>query len=161
VEQVIVLWILAFVLSLGGLAGMVLPALPGAPLLFAGLFCAAWAEGFTYVGFWTLLALGVLAALSYLVEFVASLVGAKRFGASRKALIGAAVGGLLGLLLGLPGIVLGPFIGAVAGELLELRSLGQAGRVGLGTVVGLAVGVAGKLAIGITMIGTFLVMRLL
>lgn len=160
-DQVIVLWILAVILSLSGLVGMVLPALPGAPLLFAGLFCAAWAEGFNHVGLWTLLTLAVLAALSYLVEFVASLVGAKRYGASRKALIGAAVGGLLGLTLGLPGIVLGPFVGAVVGELLELRSLGQAGRVGLGTVVGLAVGLAGKLAIGIAMVGVFLVVRLL
>jgi len=159
-DQAIVLWIGAAVLSLAGLAGMVLPALPGAPLLFAGLFCAAWAENFIFVGRWTLLTLALLAALSYLVEFLASLVGAKRFGASRKALIGAATGGLVGLLFGVPGIILGPFIGAVAGELLELRSIGQAGLVGIGTVIGLAVGVAGKLAIGMTMLGLFLVVRL-
>lgn len=159
-DQAIVLWIGAAVLSLAGLAGMVLPALPGAPLLFAGLFCAAWAENFIFVGRWTLLTLALLAVLSYLVEFLASLVGAKRFGASRKALIGAATGGLVGLLFGVPGIILGPFIGAVAGELLELRSIGQAGLVGIGTVIGLAVGVAGKLAIGMTMLGLFLVVRL-
>lgn len=160
VDQAIVLWMAAAVLSLAGLAGMVLPALPGAPLLFAGLFCAAWAEDFVHVGRWTILAIALLAALSYLAEFAASLVGAKRFGASRKALIGAAVGGLVGLLFGVPGIILGPFLGAVAGELMELRSIGQAGMVGIGTVVGLAVGIAGKLAIGMTMIGLFLVMRL-
>lgn len=159
-DQSVLLWIVAAVLSLTGLAGMVLPALPGAPLLFAGLFCAAWAENFIHVGRWTLLLLVLLAALSYLVEFAASLVGAKRFGASRKALIGAAAGGLIGLIFGIPGIILGPFLGAVAGELLELRSIGQAGMVGIGTVVGLAVGIAGKLAIGMTMIGLFLVVRL-
>lgn len=159
-DQSVLLWIVAAVLSLTGLAGMVLPALPGAPLLFAGLFCAAWAENFIHVGRWTLLLLVLLAALSYLVEFAASLVGAKRFGASRKALIGAAAGGLIGLMFGIPGIILGPFLGAVAGELLELRSIGQAGMVGIGTVVGLAVGIAGKLAIGMTMIGLFLVVRL-
>lgn len=155
-----ILWIGAAVLSTAGLAGMVLPALPGAPLLFAGLFCAAWAEDFIFVGRWTLLTLALLAVLSYLIEFLASLVGAKRFGASRKALIGAATGGLVGLLFGVPGIILGPFLGAVAGELLELRSIGQAGLVGIGTVIGLAVGVAGKLAIGMTMLGLFLVVRL-
>lgn len=159
-DQAMVLWIGAAVLSLAGLAGMVIPALPGALLLFAGLFCAAWAEDFIHVGRWTLLVLALLAALSYLVEFAASLVGAKRFGASRKALIGTAVGGLVGLLFGVPGIILGPFLGAVAGELMELRSVGQAGLVGIGTVVGLAVGIAGKMAIGMTMIGLFLVVRL-
>lgn len=157
----LLLWIGAAILTLAGLAGLVLPALPGAPLLFLGLLCAAWAEGFAHVGLWTLLALGLLAALTYLVEFVASLVGAKRFGASRLALWGATVGGLMGIFFGIPGIVLGPFIGAVAGELLQLRSLGQAGRVGFGTVVGLAFGVAGKLAIGVTMVGLFLAVRFL
>lgn len=158
-EYVVALWVAAVVLSIIGLIGMVVPALPGAPLLFAGLLCAAWAEDFSHVGLWTLVALAVLAALSYLVEFIASLVGAKRYGASHKALVGAAVGGLVGMLFGLPGIVLGPFFGAVIGELLELRSLGQAGRVGFGTVVGLAVGVAGKLVIGIAMVGLFVVVR--
>lgn len=158
-DQAVVLWGGATVLSLVGLAGMVLPVLPGAPLLFAGLFCAAWAENFAHVGRWTLFALALLATLSYLVEFTASLVGAKRFGASRKALAGAALGGLIGLMFGIPGIILGPFLGAVAGELLALRSIGQAGLVGIGTVVGLALGVAGKLAIGMTMIGLFLVVR--
>jgi hypothetical protein len=155
----LLLWTAAVLLSLLGLAGLALPALPGAPLLFLGLVCAAWAEGFAHVGFWTLLLLGLLAGLTYLVEFVASLVGAKRFGASRLALWGATVGGLAGIFFGIPGIVLGPFVGAVAGELLQLRSLGQAGRVGFGTVVGLAFGVAGKLAIGITMVGLFLAVR--
>jgi uncharacterized protein YqgC (DUF456 family) len=158
-DAALFLWTGAAILTLAGLAGLVLPALPGAPLLFLGLVCAAWAEDFTHVGFWTLLFLGLLAALTYLVEFVASLVGAKRFGASRLALVGATVGGLVGIFFGIPGIILGPFIGAVAGELMQLRSLGQAGRVGFGTVVGLAFGVAGKLAIGITMVGLFLAVR--
>jgi hypothetical protein len=161
VDGTLLLWIGAAALTLAGLAGLVLPVLPGAPLLFMGLFCAAWAEGFAHVGLWTLLALGFLAALTYLVEFVASLVGAKRFGASSLALWGATVGGLLGIFFGIPGIILGPFFGAVAGELLQLRSLGHAGRVGFGTLLGLAFGVAGKLAIGLTMVGLFLAVRFL
>jgi uncharacterized protein len=160
-DQSIVLWILGAVLTVVGLAGMLLPFLPGAPLLFLGLLFAAWAENFRFVGLWTLLALAALAGLTYLVEFFASILGAKRFGGSRRAMAGAALGGFVGLFLGIPGIVLGPFVGAVLGELSLQRSLEQAGRVGFGTVVGMALGVAGKLALGIAMIGLFVLVRLL
>jgi uncharacterized protein len=159
--QSIVLWILGGVLAVTGLAGLLLPVLPGAPLLFLGLLFAAWAEDFHYVGLRTLLLLASMAALTYLVDFFASLMGTKRFGGSKRAMAGAAIGGVLGMFLGLPGIILGPFIGAVLGELSLQRTMSQAGRAGLGTVIGMAVGVAGKLAIGIAMIGIFLFMRFL
>lgn len=156
----IALWILGALLTIAGLAGLLLPVLPGAPLLYLGLFCAAWAEDFRYVGLWTLLALAGMAGLTYLVEFFASVLGARHFGGSRRAMVGAAIGGVVGIFLGIPGIVLGPFIGAVLGELSLQRTLDQASRAGFGTVVGMAVGVAGKLAIGIAMIGLFLLVRL-
>lgn len=159
-EQSIILWVVGAVLALLGLAGMLLPVLPGAPLLFLGLVAAAWAEDFQYVGLWTLLGLAALAGLTYLVEFLASVLGARKFGGSRRAMAGAAIGGIIGLFLGLPGIILGPFVGAVIGELSLQRSLDQASRAGFGTVVGMAIGVAGKLAIGIAMIGIFLLVRL-
>jgi len=158
-DQSLILWILAAILALTGLSGMLLPLLPGAPFLFLGLLFGAWAEDFRYVGLGTLLVLAVLAALTYLVEFVASILGAKVYGGSRRAMLGAAVGGVVGLFLGLPGILLGPFAGAVLGELSLQRSLNQAGRAGFGTVVGMAIGVAGKLAIGIAMLGLFLLVR--
>ena len=158
-DQSLLLWILSAILTVTGLAGLLLPVLPGAPLLFLGLFFGAWAEGFTYIGFWTLLALAVMAALIYVVEFAASILGVKKFGGSRRAMAGAALGGIVGLFLGLPGILLGPFVGAIIGELSQQRSLDQASRAGFGTVVGLAIGVAGKLAIGIAMIGLFLLQR--
>jgi uncharacterized protein len=160
-DQSIFLWILGGVLTVVGLAGMLLPFLPGAPLLFLGLFFGAWAENFRFVGLWTLLTLAALAGLTYLVEFFASILGAKRFGGSRRAMAGAALGGFVGLFLGIPGIVLGPFVGAVLGELSLQRSLEQAGRAGFGTVVGMALGVAGKLALGIAMIGLFVLVRFL
>ena len=159
VEQSLILWILSAILTLVGLAGLLLPMLPGAPLLFLGLLFGAWAEDFHYVGFWTLLILAGMAALTYVVEFVASALGVNRFGGSRRAMAGAVVGGIVGLFLGVPGILLGPFIGAVIGELSLQRSLDQASRAGFGTVVGLAIGMAGKLAIGIAMIGLFLLIR--
>ena len=159
-DQSIVLWIIGALLVVTGLAGMLLPFLPGAPLLFLGLLCAAWAEDFRYVGLWTLLGLAGMAGLTYLVEFLASVLGARKFGGSRRAMAGAAIGGVVGLFLGIPGILLGPFVGAVLGELSLQRTLNQASRTGFGTVVGMAVGVAGKLAIGIAMVGLFALVRL-
>jgi uncharacterized protein len=160
-DQSLVLWILSAILTFTGLAGLLLPLVPGAPLLFLGLLLGAWAEGFRYVGLWTLLALAGMAALTYVVEFAASILGVKKYGGSRRAMVGAAVGGIVGIFLGFPGILLGPFVGAVIGELSLQRSIDEASRAGFGTVVGLAIGVAGKLAIGITMIGIFLLIRLL
>ena len=158
--QSLVLLITGGILAVTGLAGLLLPVLPGAPLLFLGLVCAAWAENFQYVGIWTLLLLGCMAGLTYLVEFAASLLGVRKFGGSRRAMAGAAMGGLVGLFFGIPGILIGPFAGAVLGELSLQRSLNRASRSGFGTVVGMAVGVAGKLAIGIAMVGLFLLVRL-
>ena len=159
-DQSIVLWIAGGILTVTGISGMFLPFLPGAPLLFLGLLCAAWAEDFQYVGIWTLLVLGCLAALSYLAEFMGSVLGARKFGGSRRAMLGAALGGIVGLFFGIPGILVGPFVGAVLGELSLQRTLDQASRAGFGTVIGLAFGVAGKFAIGIAMVGLFLLVRL-
>jgi len=143
------------------LVGLLLPVLPGPPLVFAGLLIAAWAEDFAYVGTGTLTLLAVLALLTYAVDFAATALGAKRFGASKRAVLGAAVGALVGLFFGLPGILLGPFIGAVIGELTAQRGLGDAGRAGIGATIGLALGVAGKLAIAFSMLGVFAAARIL
>jgi uncharacterized protein YqgC (DUF456 family) len=160
-DTTILLWLLAAVLVLAGLLGLLLPMLPGPPLLFAGLLVAAWAEDFAYVGAGTLALLAVLALLTYAVDFVATALGAKKFGASKRAILGAAVGALVGLFFGLPGILLGPFIGAVIGELTAQRGLGDAGRAGLGATIGLVLGAAGKLAIAFSMLGVFALSRIL
>jgi len=146
---------IAVILVVLGVLGTVLPVLPGALLVFAGLFLAAWAQDFTRVGLWGLAIIGALMALSFAVDFIASMAGAKRVGASPKALIGAAVGGLAGLFFGLPGILLGPFIGAVLGELIARGGFAQAARVGVGTWLGLLVAAVAKLVIAVLMIGTF------
>ena len=150
---------LAVLLVVLGLAGSLLPVIPGAPMIFAGLALAAWAEDFVYVGWGTLLVIGILAAVSYAVDFVAGSLGARRFGASRRAVVGAALGAIVGLFFGLPGILLGPLVGAVLGELSARRSLGGAGRAGLGTALGLALGAAAKLALALSMVGVFVVVR--
>lgn len=153
------MWLLAAGLVLMGLAGLVMPAMPGAPVLFLGLVVAAWADGFTVVGQWTLIALGVMAALTYLIDFVASSFGAQRFGASKRSVYGAVIGAVVGLFLGLPGLMFGPFVGAFIGEMTARPDLRAAGRAGLGATLGLAIGTAGKLALGLAMIGLFVFVR--
>jgi uncharacterized protein YqgC (DUF456 family) len=139
-----------------GIVGTVMPALPGAPVVFVGLLIAAWAEGFQKVGWFTLSVLAVLTLLSFGVELLASSLGAKRVGASWAALFCAAVGAIVGLFFGLPGFILGPFVGAVAGEYAARRNWRQASRVGLGTWIGMLLGIAGKLTLVFAMVGIFL-----
>ena len=159
--RVTLLWLGAAICTVGGLVGVVLPALPGAPLLLVGLVLAAWAEDFAYVGPGMLLVLGLLAALTWVVDFLAGAYGARRFGASSRAVVGAALGGLVGLFFGVAGVLLGPFVGAVLGELSAQRSLGDAGRAGVGTTLGLVIGLALKLALAVSMLALFLVDRFL
>lgn len=149
------LMLLGVVLVLGGIAGTILPALPGAPLVFVGLLLVAWADGFQKVGWFTLVVVGLLAALTFPLDIMAASMGAKRVGASWLALVGAAVGTVVGFFFSLPGLLLGPFLGAVAGEYLSRRDLRQAGRVGVGTWIGFVIGVAGKMALVFMMIGVF------
>ncbi len=148
-------WLLAVALVLVGLAGIVLPVVPGVILVFAGLVVAAWADGFTEVGPATLVLLAGLTALAYLAETAAGAFGAARLGASRRAVWGAALGTLVGLFFGLPGILLGPFLGAVAGELTAHRQLARAGRAGAGAWLGLARGTAAKIALVFAMLAIF------
>lgn len=158
-DMSIFLWILAALLVVIGIAGLVLPALPGAPLLFAGLVVAAWAEDFAYIGTGTIVLLAVIAALTSAVDFVAGALGAKRFGASPRAITGALIGGVAGLFFGLPGVLLGPFFGAVLGELSVRRDFNAATRAGFGASLGLLLAAAGKIALAFTMIGVFAVAR--
>ena len=155
----LVYWPLAFILVAVGLAGLLLPAIPGAPLLFLGLLVAAWTDDFAYAGAGTLAALAALAMLTYGVDLWATMFGAKRFGASKRAVIGALIGFVVGIFLGFPGVIFGPFIGAVIGELLAQRSLQQAARAGFGATIGLVLGAALKLALAFAMIGIFIVAR--
>ncbi|QHS11411.1 DUF456 family protein [Sinimarinibacterium sp. NLF-5-8] len=150
-----VLWLGGIVLVLVGLAGTVLPALPGVPLVLIGLWLVAWIDGYVHVGAWTLGVLTLMTLLAMTVDWVASALGAQRVGASPQALWGAVVGSIVGLFFGLPGILLGPFIGAVAGELSARRGVHQATRVGVATWVGLLLGSLTKLVLALMMIGIF------
>jgi uncharacterized protein YqgC (DUF456 family) len=152
----ILLWVIAVLLVIVGVIGVVLPALPGTVLIMAGLVLAAWADGFSRVGVWTLAVIGIIGAASYLVDLVAAAIGAKKLGASPRAMIGAALGTILGLFFGLPGIIVGPFIGAVIGELTVNRNLANAGRAGVAAWIGFAIGTAVKVGMAFLMLAIFL-----
>lgn len=153
------LWIVVALLVAIGIAGVVLPVLPGVLLVLAGLVLGAWIDGFAYVGRNTLILLAALALLTYAVDFVATALGARRAGAHPRAVVGAALGAFAGLFFGLPGILLGPFAGAVVGELSVRGSLERAGRVGLATWLGMLLGSAVKLALVLTMLLIFALRR--
>jgi uncharacterized protein YqgC (DUF456 family) len=139
-----------------GIAGVVVPGLPGTPLVFAGLLLAAWADGFQNVGAGTVILLAALTSLAFAVDFISGSMGAKRAGASREAVIGAALGTLVGIFFGLAGVVFGPFAGAVLGEFMARRDLEQAGRAGVATWIGFILGIGVKLVLAFAMVGIFL-----
>ena len=146
---------LALLCVVVGVLGTLLPILPGPPLVFAGMLLAAWADGFSKVGWPHLAGLGLLTLSTVLIDFLAASWGTRRLRASPWAVAGAAIGSILGLLAGLPGLIVGPFAGAMAGEYWARRELRQAGRVGLAAWLGMVVGGALKLALVVTMVVWF------
>ena len=154
------LWFLSALLIVAGLVGTVLPVLPGTALVLAGIVLGAWIDDFTRVGPVMLAVIGVLAVLAWVLEYVAGLMGAKRAGASRLALVGAAVGTVVGLFMGLVGVLFMPLVGAAAGEYWARRGQLQPGqqavRVGVATWVGIMVGIVAKVVIAFVMVGLFL-----
>lgn len=151
-----VLIALGAILVLVGMAGTVLPALPGIPLVYAGLLLVAWAGQFQQVSIGMMVLLAVLAALSMLIDFLAGLMGTKGVGASKYAVIGAALGTLVGIFFGLLGLLLGPFIGAVLGEWIATRDLPQSARAGAGAWLGFIFGALTKIVLSFFMLGLFL-----
>ena len=151
----IVLWIVAILLIVVGVAGVVLPALPGAVLVFAGIALAAWIDDFNRVSGWTVGVTGVLMVIAWASDYVAGLMGAKKVGASKQAIVGAAVGTLAGIFTGLWGLVFMPLVGAAIGEYMAHPELARAGKVGVATWIGMAVGVIAKVVIVFVMLGIF------
>lgn len=153
----ILLYVLAALLIVIGTIGTILPALPGVPIVYLGMILAAWAGDFSHIGWPTLTILGVLTALAVIVDVLASVFGAKRVGASGWALFGAAAGTVIGLFLGIIGLILGPFVGAVAGELIAGSTLKRSAHVGIGAWLGFVFGTLARIALCFTMLGVFVV----
>lgn len=140
-----------------GFAGLLLPALPGTPLVFAGCLLVAWADGFMRVGWFPLLLIGILAAVSAVVDYLASVLGARRAGASGWGIAGAFAGLIVGLPFGLPGIILGPAVGATVLEYFKDPHLKKAARAGAGVFIGFIVGTAVKYTCAFAMVGVLVV----
>ncbi len=150
-----VYYVLAGILILVGIVGTVLPVLPGLPLVFGGMLLAAWAGDFEQIGAAMLVLLGVLTVLSIGIDLLASAMGAKRVGASGLALAGAVIGTFVGLFFGPIGLLAGPFIGALAGELIHGREVRKAARVGFGTWLGILLGTVLNIGLAFAMLGLF------
>lgn len=155
-DTAILFYLLSAALIVVGLAGIVLPALPGLPLMYAGMLLAAWTDRFRHLPVWVMVLLGLLTLMALGLDLLATVFGAKRLGASKLALIGAAIGTVAGLFFGIPGLILGPFVGAVIGEVIQTKEWRQATKVGLGTWLGLVIGAALKLALAFAMLAIFL-----
>ena len=148
--------VLATLLVAAGLVGVIVPALPGTVLIFAGLLLAAWSDGFERVGVPTMVILGILTVASYFVDIAMMALGMKRLGATRRAMVGAALGTLAGLFFGLPGIIIGPFAGAMLGELTAESNWRAAGRAGFAAWIGFLIGTMAKVGLAFAMVGIFL-----
>jgi len=155
-DWTILWWLLAGLIVIAGLAGTVVPAVPGVPLVFAGLFVGAWIGNFETVGWTTIAILAALAIFAWIVDFLAGAAGARYLGASSRAFWGAAIGAVAGIFFGLVGMLLGPFIGAILGEFSGGSTMVQSGRAGLGAWIGMVIATAMKLAIAFLMIGVFI-----
>ncbi len=148
-------WVLAWLLVIIGLAGTLLPALPGTPIMLAGMALMAWLNDFMRIGYGTLLGLTALTLLAQFLDFIATAEGARRFGAGRGAILGATLGLLVGLFFGIPGMLLGPFLGAVIGHRLGEATLDDSVRAGVGASIGVLVGTVAKVVIGVAMLVWF------
>ena len=154
-------WVAAILLIVAGIAGTVLPALPGTILVLAGIVLGAWLDDFTRVKPWVVAIIAVLALIAWANDYVATVMGAKKAGASTLAIVGAALGTIAGIFMGLVGVLFMPFVGAVIGEYIAQRNARQAAKVGLATWLGLLIGTVVKLVLVFMMIGIFVAALLL
>ena len=155
-EQIIGL-VLALVVMVSGLVGSIIPGIPGTPLILLAAILHRLCFGAAGASNWVLAGLVILALLSFAFDYLASMFGAKKLGATWRGILGAVVGGLIGVFFGFVGIILSPFLGALVFEMVAGREFGPSARAGLGAVLGLLAGALGKLAICLAMMGLFTV----
>lgn len=153
--EITLLWVLSAALIALGLAGTVLPVVPGTVLVWGGIVLGAWIDDFTRVGTVTLVVVSVLAVLAWGLDYVAGFMGAQKVGASKQALVGAAVGTVVGLFTGLVGVLFMPLVGAAVGEYLARKDQSRAVKVGVATWVGIMVGLIAKVVLAFIMLGIF------
>jgi uncharacterized protein YqgC (DUF456 family) len=150
-----VLLVVGAALIVAGLAGAIIPALPGIPFIFGGIWLMSAVDQYRHLGLWWLIGIAIVGAVGLTFDLLASALGAKRAGASKQAVAGALLGTVVGLLFGLPGLLLGPFVGAVLGELASGNSMLRSTHVGLSAWIGLIFGTLIKLVSSLMMVALF------
>lgn len=152
-----IVFIIVLLIMFGGLSGVILPVIPSTPLILLGALVYAVCDGFKSIGWLLLLIFAVLTIISLVLDYFGSVIGAKKYGATRWGLIGSIIGGIAGFFMGgIVGLIFGPFFGAVLLELIFDKDLKGAFKSGVGTLVGFIGGAITKLAIGVIMIGIFI-----
>lgn len=146
------LYVIAALLMVAGLVGAVVPLLPGIPLIFGGIWLLAGVDHYRHLGLGWLLSIGLVGAVGLSMDLLAGALGAKRLGASPRAVWGALAGTVIGMFFGLPGLLLGPFVGAVLGELASGNSVLRSAHVGVGTWIGFICGTLIKLVASLSML---------
>lgn len=146
------LYVIAALLMVAGLVGAVVPLLPGIPLIFGGIWLLAGVDHYRHLGLGWLLSIGLVGAVGLSMDLLAGALGAKRLGASPRAVWGALAGTVIGMFFGLPGLLLGPFVGAVLGELASGNSVLRSAHVGVGTWIGFIFGTLIKLVASLSML---------
>jgi hypothetical protein len=153
--EITLIWVLSIALIVLGLAGTVLPLLPGTLLVWGGIVLGAWIDDFARVGTTSVVVVTVLALLAWALDYVAGLMGAQKVGASKQALLGAALGTVVGLFMGLVGVLFMPLVGAAMGEYLARKDQNRAVKVGVATWLGVMVGLIAKVVLAFVMVGVF------
>jgi len=148
----IALSLIAGALIIVGLFGAIVPAMPGIPLIFGGIWLLGGVDQYRHLGLWWLVGIAVIGAVAMVIDLLSGTLGAKRVAASRQAIVGAFLGTLIGVFFGLPGLLFGPFLGAVAGELAAGNSVLRSAHVGVGTWIGLLFGTLVKLVASLMMV---------
>jgi uncharacterized protein YqgC (DUF456 family) len=138
-----------------GLIGAIVPALPGIPLIFGGIWLIAGVDGYRHLGLWWLVGIALVGAVGLTFDLLAGALGAKRVGASKQAVAGALAGTLIGVFFGLPGLLIGPFVGALLGELAAGNSVQRSTAVGVSAWIGLLFGTLIKMVSSIIMVALF------
>lgn len=150
-------WLITLGLLVIGAAGCLLPVLPGHLLLFIAAVAHRLMLGAdSGLQWWSFVILALLMAASQALEMLSGAAGAKWFGGSRWGALGALAGGIAGIFFMPFGLLVGPLVGAIAGELIFARQNPRPAVVsGVGSVVGTLAGMGIKLALGAAMIAWF------
>jgi len=155
-EQIIGLVVVLILMGIG-CAGSVLPGIPSTPLVLAVAIGHKLYFHENSIGWLAIVMLTLITVIALVMDYLASIYGAKRFGATKKGMVGAIVGGIVGLFFAFPGILVGPFIGSALFELIGGREIKPAMKAGLGATLGLFAGAVGKLFCCLAMLGLFAV----